>query len=236
MKNYKVKDVIFGLRGEYVKAYEKVNALKENLSFYDSDKYDLYLSKINDNSKPTIMYSIKMDDKMPKSDRFRTVGGTFYDSETKKMHGERVFGIKNKGELIDKIDEIFDMEFTKEMGMCDPDDLKANKGRINNLVIWDNLIEFIRNDKRRRIADSVQYTAWNDKIHAETFKLFKKSGETFLAELLNEEVPEYALKLYHKELIEKHKLNDIVISNFPSDTKCDTFEIKENNNILVLRR
>ena len=235
MKNYKVKEIIFGLKDEYQKVYKDVRKLRDLVDSKELD-YEIYISKLEKDVDPVILFNISTGVTYNKSDKIQTVGGKLYDPSTKEFYNERLFTVTDKKKFREQADEILYSDFITDMGMCEPDDLETKKGKINNLYIWDNLIEFTRNNYFNNLSTSVQYFAWNNKMYFETTKLFRRVNEKMINDILDEEVPEYCLKRYHKDLIESHQLDEVVINNTKPANKCEEYDVLSGEKILLLKR
>ena len=235
MKNYSVKNIVFGFRGEYLEFQRRVNSLKDYI-LCEKD-YDLYVTKNNDADKFDLVCTFNTGEKRKNSDRYKTVAGVIYEGNSKTPFENGNIKIKDKDALIDRMNELDNSLFGQDMAMCEPLTIKTNEyNSIKNLIIWSNLIEFRETDRFLNLKKSVFYSPYEDKVYFETTDWFKKADKHLVDSVLYEEVPEYHFRSYHKDILDDYKERSLIIINEQKENKCTGYSIKQDDKVLLLKR
>lgn len=236
MKNYSIKNIIFGLRGEYLNFQRQIDALKQFIIC--DENYDLYATKNYDYDKFDLVCSFSTVEKKKHSDKVKMVAGIIYEGNSKTVSENSIIKIPDKEALIKRMDELDETSFGQEMLICEPEEIKSDYCGVKDLILWSNLIEYRIMDRNLSLKRSVFYSPYEDTVFFETSEWFKKADEKFIREMLSEEVPEYVFRRYHKEIMDEYIRDNrtMVIKNSKDDTKCTAYSIKQDDKVLLLKR
>ncbi len=233
MKEYSVKNIIFGLRGEYLKNQNKVNELKKYILC--KHDYDLYLTRLNDREPLDAVISFSEDSKQQKSDRYVSTAGFIYEGKTDSFYENNYIQLIDKEQFSKDVKDIDRTDFSQNMSMYLPDMIKRPKG-ISNIILFDNLMEYRYTSDSFNIIRSAFYNPYDDKVYFETNAPFRKANKKMIREILDEKIPEYVFRRYHKEIMDKYGEKEIIIDNSKKDNKCTCYEIIEDEKQLILKR
>jgi len=233
VKEYSVKNIIFGLRGEYLKFQDQVNGLKKYI-LCDHD-YDLYLTRLNDRAPLDAVITFEEDAKRPKSDMCTSTAGFIYEGKTNNFYENDHIKFTDKDKFTKEIKDINETDFSQNMPMYIPDMIKKPKG-ISNIILFDNLMEYRYTDNMFSINKSVIYNPYDDKIYFENNTPLKNANEKMIRNILDDTIPEYAFRRYHKEIMGKYGDKEIIIENSKRNNKCTCYTIIDNEKQLILKR
>lgn len=236
MKKYTIKNIIFGLRGEYLRFYEKVQDLDKLVVC--KHPHHLYVSSNHDRGPFDVICSFTLEEQAYRSDRHKTVAGYIYDTmdeEGKRIHENDSIQISDKKLFEEKVEALNDDPFT-EMSICEPITISEQYNSNKTLFVWPNLIEYRDTDRFGRISESAFYYPYEDRIFFETEDMLRKPNERLIRSVLEEEVPEQEFRRYHKELMDTYPNLDFRVDNSRKSNKTNGYDIIDNEKGLVLKR
>ena len=236
MKKYTVKNIIFGLRGEYLNFYKKVQEL-ENLVICKKPHH-LYVTRNNDGAPFDVVCSFDLEEQAYKSDRKKTVAGYIYDTMEdagERVHDNETIQIPDKKLFEQRVLALSEEPFAS-IPMTDVLEIKHIYNSYKDFFVWPNLMEFSHSDNHNSILNAVFYYPYEDRIYFETTAMLQKPTERMIRSVLEEEVPEHLFKVCHKEIMDKYPDREITIENTRKNNKTVGFDIVETEKGLVLKR
>jgi len=242
MKYYSLKRVFSALRGEYQSIQKEIDELRQHIEFV-SPYSKLYLCpyKDEDNERLSLSYVIESTEPESRlSDRPKSLTGMIYDADQKIMHSPGKMIIKDKEAIIDKMEKLNDTEFASHMHMYVPDEFKDknNKNVTNDLIVWTYLLETVFPPKNRFDSEAIVfYRPYEDGLYVDRTSMLKRVNDNYVKDIMNEELPEYLFRTYHKDIIESYPELDIKVENTKRNNICNRYNIvEEEGKRLVLKR
>lgn len=234
-KTYTFKHIIFALRKEYLQIEKQLEELKQYVN--TSEQINNFYFHIAGNPCRLFLY---LEKKKNLLDKISLLLGTYIHGRTNyevtneindiyKYHNQLLCCINNKEEMQNKINNIINAEFFKNIVANNHISIPCIENEINTLLIASNHIHLING-----INGDYPHLDYYPKkdilvLQSET----KTITSNIILHLLNLSIDSSYLNKYHHKILDNYKEKEVLLENNFIEKEV-TLEIKEDSKKLVL--
>ncbi len=239
MKYYDLKNVLMGLREDYLDAQKKLDEIKDYIDTpYDKDRMTISLDKINETGGYNLGYVYDSDVKRSPDDYNATNSGIIYHLRDDEFESDHMINIKNKKKIREITKDVVNTDFAKNIETTFEESYCFNRSYYNRelVILLGSMLYHVTGRFKPETPKSVIYFPTDDKLYFERASFLGNFNKDLIEETLNAKLPASIFTKYHLDKIEKYENKPIEIINNRKSSNREAYEIIDEPKRLVLKR